>query len=58
VDFEKNKCVGVLEGGRRIEGVILDADCGLVDKNDLQCDIGNNIVIVNVKKTDVVELLK
>jgi len=31
----------------RIEGVILDTDCGLVDKNDLQCNVDN--IIINVK---------
>lgn len=49
---------GGIGRGRRIEGVILDAGCGLVDKNDLQCNVDNVIMVVNVKKTDVDELLK
>lgn len=56
--FRKNKCVGVLEVCIRLWCVILDADCGLVDKNDLQCDIDNVIMCVNGKKTNVVVLLK
>lgn len=38
--------------------MILDADYGLVDKNDLQCNVDNIIMCANGKKTDVVELLK
>ena len=49
---------GGIGRGMRIEGVILDADCGLVDKNDLQCNVDNNIVCVRVQKTNVVKLLK
>lgn len=49
---------GGIGRGKRICGVILDADCGLVDKNDLQCNVDNIIVCVRVQKTDVVELLK
>lgn len=49
---------GGIGRGTRIEGVILDADCGLVDKNVLQCNVDNIIMCANGKKTDVVELLK
>jgi len=41
---------GGIGRGMRIEGVILDADCGLVDKNDLQCNVDNNIMIMECKK--------
>ena len=54
----KNKCVGVQEGCKKILYVVFGADCGLVDKNDLHCDIDNIILCARVQKTDVVELLK